>query len=369
MDDPPRINNPDALPFIPIGKAEEYLFHEVFLDRGGMFPSEELGEFSKEVYTIISSTTQFISRLYPQCPKVIAGVVHNHDMGACSRLIEDWYFIALNLGTIILLEQTFSLMLASPQILPSCGDAFKEHGGKNQINRVRGAHDLYGPHDYSHPQCPIRGGRALRLFYLAVESVVLHECAHVVHGHLKYKSTSGVDPAQAFEMDADRFFTYWSVRYAAKEIELSKNNSSYKSRYSSWEEFAFDWAFAMYTSFRLQEFHSVPIESAAQLKHPLPQQRMAFVNWHLIECLRLVIKDAELFESVSQIVYKALREAESAIHQVTNSTMSQGDEFTAMYSDKSYVERAERICEEWADVRSALLSLAYGPLPPALRFS
>ena len=139
--------------------------------------------------------------------------IRRMEIGAQATLAQEAPFIIINCGTVIRLKRFFDEALAHPGVLPRVGDPSKETKGITDIF-------LNGPLDleeeiardgnWRRPKDPYRAGYSRYLLRIACEYIIIHEFAHVAHGHLDWleqlnregRVASKLD-RQTLEFDAD----------------------------------------------------------------------------------------------------------------------------------------------------------------------
>lgn len=110
-------------------------------------------------------------------------------LNACAFTKEGHQFIGMNWGSVIVIQDLFFRMLASPRVLPHIGDISVESDEPRlQRLEVDAAHlPCSDGHPFAMdvaPQDPARAFYALNLAQIALDFLFIHEHQHLVGGHL-----------------------------------------------------------------------------------------------------------------------------------------------------------------------------------------
>lgn len=94
-------------------------------------------------------------------------------------------FVGINLGSILLVFESFNRMLSNPKTLPDIGDPSKEDSSLPTVTHVS-RNTLFDEMMRYCPKCPVRARMAGELSEIAIDFLFLHELTHIKNGHLDY---------------------------------------------------------------------------------------------------------------------------------------------------------------------------------------
>jgi hypothetical protein len=158
-------------------------------------------------------------------------LVNSLNLNAYAFKSEDFYFIGLNAGSVLVIEDAFSTLLSHPSVLPEVGNVSAEAKAFDEIPAgfpIVNALSLNDPvatgrrcNRYA-PKDPIRWHYAQCLTNCALDFLMRHELGHILYGHVDYLERTGqrallpeldlesesplsTDVLQMMELQADSF--------------------------------------------------------------------------------------------------------------------------------------------------------------------
>jgi hypothetical protein len=250
----------------------EESFDELFKGRGGLFPYEGM---NNPMYVIALAYSRSLVRNLGQQTKsnlaVYVGLIDNNEFGTFSTKKDRQYFIGINKGTIDVLLNIFTRMLANSRLVTFIGNWEEEPN----------AHELYDPTLLQAEQLEwpeivkllprnfTRKEMACQFVMTAIEFLVSHEYAHILYGHIDYhyspfgrtelrspegepSSESEVSILQALELIADDFAVGTGLLVLqGKHEDRESVPPAISHLYDSWSSMLRLWYFPVYTCFRI----------------------------------------------------------------------------------------------------------------------
>lgn len=239
-------------------------------------------------------------------------------------------FIGVNWGTVILLQDIFLRLLASPTVLPHIGKASLERDRQKLEKLEIDATAL--PHAEGMsvgitvgPECPARAGYAQFLAQIALDFLFIHEHQHAAGGHLEYSADlcqqiADVQDDAAFKNVLTRHVLEFEADAAAANFSLKiacdmKGNpwriadatrpllSTLDSRLDAWQ-------FAIFTIFVLMErADSLRKRSPRRSTHPSPIPMRSFFAMIILSRQLSLDPKTALARSVCQLdaVHRGIR--------------------------------------------------------------
>ena len=157
-------------------------------------------------------------------PRVIAGHVGESSFNAAAFMhpdpLRNEFFIAVNGGTSIVLEQLFNRFLSEPTLLTWIGDPTAESPGprfpvRDDAQAIVDEFVKAGVDPFDRfPKDPIRRKAAHFMSLLAMEYILQHELVHIQAGHVTFQPhltgklliresySKGIDVEQAMQLQA-----------------------------------------------------------------------------------------------------------------------------------------------------------------------
>lgn len=212
------------------------------------------------------------------------------------------YFIGISIGTIESLFNFFQFLYSQPYFDTGFGDSSKENETLLDLSLKP---DYFLDYFYNYdlavePNCPVRNSYSYHLFYKAINYLLLHEYAHITHGHLDYLArgkknflyyendtihTGNADIEKALEYDADSAASAYSLFDSTShllfgEVTLSEHNLNIEIKKSN---------LAVYFLHKLTELTDIELEDYSHKTHPISDQRTSahgmMINTFLYERL------------------------------------------------------------------------------------
>ncbi|MGE7881701.1 hypothetical protein [Bacillus sp. NPDC094077] len=196
------------------------------------------------------------------------------------------YFIGISIGTIEALLRFFKFLYSQPYVDPEFGDITKEKETSLDLSLNP---DFLLDYFYNYdldisPNCPARNHFSYQVFFKAINYLLLHEYAHISHGHLDYLSrgkrnylyyekdtinAGNADIEKALEYDADSAATVHSLKdntffsmFGA--LAVSEHNLKINIKQLN---------IAVYFLNKLTELTDIDFEDYANKSHPISDQR------------------------------------------------------------------------------------------------
>ena len=212
------------------------------------------------------------------------------------------YFIGISIGAIESLFNFFQFLYSQPYFDTGFGDSSKETETALNLSLKP---DYFLDYFYNYdlavkPKCPIRNSYSYQLFYKAINYLLLHEYAHITHGHLDYLArgkknflyyendtilTGNADKEKALEYDADAAASAYSIfdstfHLLFGRVMLSEHNLNIEIKKSN---------LAVYFLHKLTELTDIEVEDYTHKTHPISDQRTsnhgAMIQTYLKELL------------------------------------------------------------------------------------
>ncbi|MEO8405227.1 MAG: hypothetical protein ABI480_11545 [Chitinophagaceae bacterium] len=353
------------------------IFNELYQSQGGRidFPAAQS----------LQTTADYLRRFYPSLPDVHIDFTASTAINASASLFKGKYFVALNVGTFAAIQDMFTKMLASRDVLVANGNPYNETSEKKLLNLLLSPTGLEFPIPPINPPTSINDpDRAyLASFYVtfALNFILIHEFAHIIRGHVGYinyqtrsatfseidynsalTSEMNMSFFQTLEMDADSMALNRSFLIAEENMEWAKNSGKVEFPiFRDWETFIFHWTFAIYCLFRLFGFENIELAKAKQFKHPPPSIRMGM----LISNINTIFikRNHSDVRKIAEVATSATAHAEEAFKSVSFAS-DRFDTFLSNWQNKDLSRYMLETAKNWNNVRPLLEPFAFGTLPP-----
>src|SRR5688572_15364361 len=120
---------------------DEKLFDQAFRFAGGLFYVEnenipELQDLVKEIKKGYDGLHYYLKHSLPRLPKIHFDIIFNMRLNACATKLDNQYFVGINLGTYLILEDMFDKLMASKNVLPDIGDISLETPEKKILSII-----------------------------------------------------------------------------------------------------------------------------------------------------------------------------------------------------------------------------------------
>jgi len=366
----------------------EDLFDDFFkkTGRGGRFEYSALER--REVFdhflrlgNLIIDTLRASS---PNLPKPYIDFINNTSLNACATKISNQYIIGINFGTVLLHHDIFYRMLSHKEVFTEIGDSSKE----TDKNRVFNAQIT----DFSKivlrpesdddiiPKDRTRLLVAQMLEELAFISIIIHEYAHIVFGHVDYLSTINNNSAiyenpnfdtnlkfsplllQTLELDADSYSASVGMEWLKMSMQNQQNiHPEMRQFFSNWPDMIKYWDIAAYTSKRLFGYEPDKVANYKNLSHPLPGLRQ-HINLATIASIFFNKNDSDFASRTAVIGRDVAIAVESAFEKISEQQYNT-DSFMFAYTQEGQ-DQLKLLSNNWNIVRPLLEPLAFAKLAP-----
>lgn len=252
------------------------------------------------------------SRLYKnsrpdkQIPEVYLGFINDDCFKALAFKKENQYFIGISNGAIRLLMNFFNYLMSKPYFMKDFGNANLETDQKIDLNpHAKRLIDHFYNFDFSiEPKSIVRKSLSYQLLYKAIHYLVMHEYAHITHGHLDYNiqtdqdfllfeedkiNNKNTNIRKALEYDADSSATTLNL-FPIIFFEASEHNVLIESRLLT---------IAAYSVFKLPSLIEYKIEDFPKKTYPSPDLR---VSNHLALVATYYLENKNEFDFDSEVI-------------------------------------------------------------------
>lgn len=349
---------------------EEELFNVYTQKYGGLYTIEdsEVRQIKRNFYQKIGFYKN--ERSDSKIPDIYLGITNYPRFQAFTFKKEGLYFVAISIGTIRLLKNFFNYLYSQPSFLDGDFGGEMENENINILNNnFKKLIDNFGVYDFEiEPISAIRKSFSYQTFLKAINYLLIHEFAHISHGHLDYNvqtdanfmmfeedviKNNRMDIRKALEYDADCSST--TINAAPKTfLGWSTHNAVIESRYL---------VVAMYFLFKLPALRDYNIKDFKNKTYPSPDQRLslqlATLNTLFLELEKIIGLDSKhLIETARNtyneciIVYGKLFSSEAA------------DDKSVFFFSKQSQEYLNSIRNSWNEVRDELEKHAYVTIAP-----
>lgn len=287
------------------------------------------------------------------------------------------YFIGISIGAIESLSRFFQFLYSQPYFDTNCGDITKETETALDMSlNPDYLLDYFYNYDLDiQPNCPVRHSYAYQVFYKAINYLLLHEYAHITHGHLDYLSRgkknylyyekdtisiNNADIEKALEYDADSAATLYSLIDSTGYLifgNLVNNSHNLKLEIKKSN-------LAVYFLNKLTELTDIEIEDYSHKTHPISDQRTSAHGTLIATFL------AEEQGGYSSDVMPVLEFAAETLTEIAMPGYSKlfnkeilDDRLLFFYS-KQGISYANNVRRGWNEVREELINYAYVGIAP-----
>jgi hypothetical protein len=296
-----------------------YLNH-IFKAHGDIIPEEKIeGEltFFHQFIKECNSLVDGLEYQYPKLPKIQIVLVNNDSLNACAIKTTEGYYIGINYGTIIILFDMFTKMMASRSIYTNIGNPEAETIEEKKINvLVDNGTIKTDSFKAAIPKDSTRYEWANFLHMQALHYLVYHEICHILRGHCDYHfETSNTKQwmefdsinseryldSQTLEMDADSFAINRIFINGMVVIEKGLNVSN--SAQMFWKDigtYLDNSLFAIYCFFRITNISTPDRVSFLSRKHPHPSFRITMI---LSNILTVMERESDIISSSQFKIY------------------------------------------------------------------
>jgi hypothetical protein len=303
-------------------------------------------------------------------PKVVMGLIDDSEANAFAFKDECNYFIGVNAGMIVLLQDLFFRLLCIPSVFSELGEG--EDLEQEEIQRPRfilDASELPRVED-----CPIglsvaptnerRRNLASYLANIALEFLFIHEWQHIEGGHLDFLArehatfsmgetdrawSGGTLMSQLLEMDADAAAARWSAK-----ITLDESNDHWrfdpglKEYFRSKSNRFKAWSFSIGTLFRLMDEATKDSRNIENATHP-----PVWTRYYLVGCISGYVSSGlfspRKLERLASEIFGKVDCALKELHTEGVSAPGIGAAFS-----KEGADRMDHLIAAWPEFRSQL---------------
>lgn len=374
-------------------------FDSAFADRGGVldvFAYADLRTvFGPALQHCIDSINGFIlENSALNFPVPIINVINSQSIGAAAKVVNEEYFIGINLGTFAVIETLFDRMCASKNILTEFGEADTELESVKMLNPVLINFEKFlvqwnkqEPLPYPKNENRVMLSKLLAGF--ALIHVVMHEYAHILHGHVDFSNSKfgisyldhcvsvyfdengnkKLDPltSQTLEFDADIFATTRGIQRIQESVKTNYTfNEVVRPFYIDLNTTLYLWCFSVYSLFRLFGDTLPSVQDLPDLSHP-PAPLRQMINF---KCIMHKIYPTETYDEfgeeyigLEKAIYRAAGDVERAFNEISESPKD-ASAFLYIIHNAEYQQQFNQYSSQWAVLRPLLEDFAFRPLPP-----
>lgn len=348
------------------------IFHNATLWRGGRYVNPQQDNLWVIQRNVVDAGNELINHIRNESydlPRIHFDFINEMSFNACAFKFRKFYFVGINIELIIVLLRFYNYIMSHPRIFPNIGDSSREIES-NIINNIQ-------VDDYNYLQLfmnydteiylPIDESRqryVYKLFFKAVEFLLMHEYGHVVMGHVDlvnslrgnsfmFEATYSDEIGllnQTLEMDADCYATKIGFHRLISIFEHdSLQNSNIK-----FEDYLFEWYITIYFIFRLLANKEYNLDNLNGYSHPVPGIRQYIVLLTLYSLLEeeMYSKYKEYSTVLGDVFTKASKECEVALKYISDKTFTPAP-ISVLATDKGY-NQIFKIMNNWKQVRPLL---------------
>ena len=394
------------------------IFEIVFRGRGSYALDQDTpGSMHYTWLHELNACIEYVNRNCKNPPRIIVGFLHNPSMGAAADKFGDTYCIAVHTGLVAVLMPLFIRMLTSPNVLSAFGDCSREVVQKIDAPFiVDGEETVSGEVPKIHDST--RRILAGYLMHWVLRYIVLHENAHIVHGHVDYvysrkspaewqsmesaqwqnidptlEQNSKIDPlfSQCLEYDADITANNSAIRYLLGIVSRLTGEfdhysplydiSSYTPKFlnveSEDEEGLFTvpleqiltlYVFACATAFRVIGNRGSNKEFVNSSHSPASIRFLQFTSGVTMRISlffqdKTKVQDLVVDERVSKTVISAIQEVIKAFSEISTNPIQEDDEAFLLFP-LNQREHLAKLQHAWNEVRPKIEPFAYTSLAP-----
>lgn len=366
----------------PLQKDFDNVFKECGME--GIFLKDEIDdhwrEIDEQIMELGKSYFNFRKTKYINTPHVNFQIASNTEFNALALKYDNNYYIGINSGTIVILQQLFFRMLSSPNILSEFGDISNEVTRKMVDAQHIDFKTLFlslNDDDLVAPKNPIRQKLADHLCRQAFAFLLFHEDAHIIYGHLdllEQLQISSIDVQlktikdgkfyQTLEMDADAYATnvifeeaLLMVSHKDKISEDPDICNFYKDNYTALKLLLF----AIYSSFRVFGKNTIGLHDYSAYSHP-PSGLRQFWFLATIETIITTFNLTEILALYPNLSVDVIIEVEKAFEEISEQGYN-NDNFKSTLNEET-LSYTNSIGRNWNNVRPLLEKFATSPLAP-----
>lgn len=346
----------------------EELFEQHTQRYGGLYQGKDnnIERIKRNFYQTLDIYKK--ERAHLDIPDVYLDVTNYDRFQAFTFKKNDMYFMAISIGTIRSLLNFFNYLYSQPSFLAGeFGSELEVENIKPVIsNSSRLISNFYNYDLDIEPNSGIRKHLAYQTFFKAIDYLLMHELAHINHGHLDYNvqtddnfmmfeedmiKNSKMNIRKALEYDADCSATTMTAA-PHPIVGWSTHNASIEGRLV---------VIAMYFLFKLPGLTNYKISDFNNKTYPSPAQRFA-IQLGTLATLYLEVEkkwslDAEeLIDIASKTYFECITVSEKIFFQ------EKLDDKTLFFFSKQSKEYFDLVRGSWNEIRDELDVFAYVPI-------
>jgi hypothetical protein len=366
---------------------DEALFNAIFENIGGIFDIHEAEKHVKhKPLQIIKDATQaFLENLratHPKIPSINFNFIFNGTLNAAADFVEGKYYVGLNIGAYLLINDMFSKMMSTKEIFPLVGNINLETPEKKVLRRFIYQNDIFfniHKQNENYPKDEIRKFFCVNLSINVLNYLIYHEIGHILRGHCGYYTSlresywsefgdkSGLKyiDSQTMEMDADSFAVNIVYNKVLNILNSNTPNNPitypYTLFYNDISTFFFNWIFSIYCFHRLCNFELFNHEEAMKSTHPEPTLRITLMIDNIFSLM--IRSNLPNISTIGNKLIVAIKEAEEAFVAISNDD----NHLDIFIKNSSLSDQAsQEIRRNWNNVRPLIEKFAVHPelLPP-----
>lgn len=359
-------------------------FDYIFLNKGGLLKEHSSlinngSNFLEAVLELGNRSINWLRNGNSKLPEPYINFINNSSLNAVVTKYNDKYFIGLNSGTVVLINQLFLRMLSNPNVLTQWGNPSLETVDTDKILNAQITNlDIYylasADNQAKFPKDSTRSSLSSLMTMNALKFIMMHEYGHIVMGHLdfirtinessfyfEFEETSKLHSliSQTLEMDADCF----GINIGIREIEMQIEKrtfipNEFKQFYKDFESSLSLYIFSIYSFFRLFGMEKIDFATLESLSHP-PSGFRQNIFLSLLATL-YQSKGDEYAKGIGDMAVYVSFEVERAFDEISFQGL---DASTFLSSfDSEAMAHITKIRKNWINVRSLLEPYAFSKL-------
>jgi len=360
--------------------------NQAFLSQGGIYDlsQAEGGTYFKQ---LIQSFNNHLNRFKDpmlNLPDVHIGFINNSTLNAVAGRYKSKYFIGINVGTIMILDDLFNRMLSNPNILIDYGDALSETNMEKvftvQMTDYENLFNING--EAALPKDKVRQNLARHFTAQALKFLVTHEYGHIVCGHLGYLDSLGLDQSlkeadgfidnkinftpifsQTLELDADSIGIVYTIRSAQYLLSIALPDE-FKLFYKNLNDTLSLWLFPIYSLWKLSDNNEPNSKEFHNLSHPSPSTRqyitIATISTMLISSPKDFKLDGEEIKRLVAALHQTTLDVENAFSEISEQIFDD----SLLMLNSEVIDHSILLQKNWNNVRPLLEPFAFVKLAP-----
>lgn len=316
-----------------------------------------------------------IGRENLKIPDVNLNFINNDKFQALVFKSSGRYFIGISIGTIRSMFNFFNYLMSQPYFMSDFGNADEEI--EQQIDIIPNSKKLidnFYSYDFSiKPKSIIRKSFSYQLLYKSINYLIMHEFAHITHGHLDFNKqtdshfmlfeedvvkTYKTNIRKALEYDADSSATTTSL-LPNPLFGLSEHNISIELRYLT---------IATYSLFKLNSLKEYRIEDLPYKTYPAPDQRISAhlslaTTFFMDEKARFDFDINPMVDNMVNTYFECLKSFSKMVNYEPLKDKS------LFFTSAQGYDYHRQVSKGWNQIREELEKNAFVPIAPADNYS